>query len=210
MPENHLGAFARRVTYGDVVLPSLYLRAFTQPRPESFARWLEELKARARLVLPRGTGHFGGGFAWLPGRYHPRRAAEELRMARLMADFIRGLVADARRPVIVTGFSQGAILSYAVAALVPELVAAAVPVAGYLPERVEPVGSAKDHRKVSIRAIHGEKDPVLTLARARSSVERLRKSGFDVKLHEHPGVGHTITTEMAAELRATLQALLKK
>jgi phospholipase/carboxylesterase len=177
--------------------------------PEAFWRHLEKLPARARVVLPRGPTPYGRGASWLPGRDSPRRAAEELRAARRVGAFIRGVIGDSRRRVIVTGFSQGAILSYAVAALFPELVAGAVPLAGYLPDQARP-GSAKVNSGVAIRGIHGDRDAVLTVGRARRSVERLRRLGFDVKLHEHPGVGHTITREMVAELNRTLKDLLSR
>ena len=104
-------------------------------RPENFGRVLSSLTTRARLVLPYGLEPYGEGFAWfLPWRDDAELAAGTTRAANRLAAMIDELVQ--RRPTagkpIVTGFSEGGILSFALAVLHPESVRATFPVSGLL------------------------------------------------------------------------------
>ena len=59
-----------------------------------------------------------------------------------------------------------------------------------------------------VRAIHGTEDRVLSVQRARRSVRRLRRRGWDAELSEHDGGGHTVTAAMGRQLHETLAELL--
>ncbi len=175
--------------------------------PEDHFRLVERLPARARVILPRGPRRYGRGFAWLPGQYSAQRSVAELDGARRVAALIRAVAPGQR--VVVTGYSQGAILSYALAALHPELVRAAVPLSGYLPTPVQPTAASANGR-IFLRGLHGRADAVLRLDRARASVERLRKAGFDAALEEYEGVGHEVPPKMLDRLHQLLGALLTR
>jgi len=179
-------------------------------RPESFAGILDGFGPAARIVVPRAPRPWGPGFAWMPGRTHPGRARAEVRSADRIATLIRRLRPGAEaRPVVITGFSQGGIMSFLVAVRHPDLVRGAVPVSGYLPTGVHPARRRDGVRLPPIRAIHGTVDRVLSVRGARASVQRLRDRGWDAELSEHEGVGHTVSDAMLAELHGTLAELLR-
>ena len=124
------------------------------------------------------------------------------------ADRLAALAAHLRarwpqsRAVVITGFSQGGMLSFAVATRHPEAVAAAVPIAGALPQPL-----ALPARLPPVRALHGEADRRIPFAAGQATVEALAARG-DARLQAFPGVGHAIPAPMRAALFATLEALL--
>ena len=175
--------------------------------PESFADLLDGFHVPARVVLPRAPRPWGSGFAWLPGRNSPARGRAERRSTERLAGLLRELTPEGTEGAVVTGFSQGGILSFALAARHPELVRAAVPVSGYLPTSITPRRRAGP--LPPIRALHGTADRVLTVSRARRGAARLRRLGFDVELQEYEGVGHTVTDQMREDLFERLAAALR-
>lgn len=181
-----------------------------RPHPE----WIGGLPVPVRLVLPQAPTPYAGGFAWFaytsadarPGDLaHDIDGATE-QLARAI-DVLR-----ARRPtrglVLVTGFSQGGMLSYALALRHPEQVALAVPIAGFLPEPLWPKQHGRDIRYPPIHALHGDADGRVPIALARSLTAHLARLGFDARLDEQHGVAHAITPMMFEHLRTTLASAL--
>ena len=138
-------------------------------RPENFIRVFDAFPVAARIIAPRGPTQRSRGYSWFPVRL-PVKADDAAMTEGIRASAIR-LAALAqwlsqRRPTIgkpvITGFSQGGILSFAVALHHPDAIAAAVPVAGALPPALSsaaPMPPAT-HRPV-IRALHGASDRVV-------------------------------------------------
>lgn len=153
----------------------------------------------ARVVMPAGPGWLVIGNSWYPvhGDYEDM-VAETRRNADRLAAFTRAMTArypTLGRPV-VTGFSQGAGMSYALAAYHPELFAAAVPVSGALPGSVP----ARDGPPpIKVRALHGAEDAVLPPDWAEHTVAEMRQQGWDVSLRIYPEVTHKIGKEMREE-----------
>ena len=179
-------------------------------RPESYSGLFEGFSAKARFIFPYGDPH-GEGFSWfaVSPRLNPDAvAAGTERAAHRLAAMIAAL--SAARPTvgrpIVTGFSQGGMLSYALAVLHPESVGEAFPVSGLLTPPHWPSTWAVGKTQARIEAFHGDADPVVPIAVDRQGVARLRGVGFSVELHEYPGVVHTVTTEMRRDLHAAIRA----
>ena len=183
--------------------------------PRNFGHLFDEFTEDARLILPRGLDQTpGGGWSWFPFRARDpdvealsrgiASASDELAAA------ITVLVRD-RKTVgkpIVTGFSQGGMLSFALAVRHPELVAFALPVGGWLPPPLVPTTPAgKDAPPV--RAFHGTDDPAVKFEPTRVGVEALKKLGWDVELHAYEGVGHVITPEIHRDLDDALVDALR-
>lgn len=175
-------------------------------RPENFADLFDGFDRPARIILPQAPMPWGSGFAWMPGRTHPKRARREIRSADRVATLVRSLRKGDDERIIVTGFSQGGIMAFALAARHPNLIKGAIPIAGYLPS---PIWPARGSESPPIRAIHGTGDDVLRIGLARRSVRRLQNRGWDATLAEHEGVGHTITVAMQAELFAEIRSFLR-
>jgi len=174
--------------------------------PDAFARLYDGFEAPARVVLPRAPAR-GARASWFALPWEEGEAAFEAgvaaaaaRLAELAEELARERPTRGRP--IVTGFSQGGILAFAVAALRPGSVSGAIPIAGFLPRRLWP--RSRPPEAPPIRALHGERDDLLPVAEARALVDHLRGLGFDVALRTYPGVGHVVTREMLRDYHAAL------
>jgi phospholipase/carboxylesterase len=165
-------------------------------RPE---RWIETygvFPGRAHVVLPRAFDRYGDGFSWFTFRdgmtdaeFGTEVGAAEARLWKAIAA-VRG-----GRKTLVTGFSQGGILSFAIASRHPTEIVRAFPVSGSCPGPLLPKG-----KSAPVTAFHGTEDRVLDLKWDRDAVRAFAEKGNDASLHEYPGVGHTITDEMRRDL----------
>ncbi len=183
-------------------------------RPEHYADLFEGFSGRARFIFPYGEPS-GEGFSWfaISARFNPDAvAAGTERAAHRLAGMIAALAAA--RPTlgrpIVTGFSQGGMLSYALVILHPESVGEAFPVSGLLTPPHWPSTWAAGKTQPRIEAFHGDADPIVPIAVDRQSATRLRAVGFTAELHEYPGVVHTVTAEMRRDLHAALSGAVSR
>ena len=106
-------------------------------------------------------------------------------------------------PLVLGGFSQGAVMTYALAfgrgpAKRP---AAVLPLSGFMPsvDGLELDFTGADGYPVAIA--HGSLDPVIPVDYSRAARDVLADSGADVAYHEGP-YGHTIDPRIIPALRA--------
>jgi phospholipase/carboxylesterase len=176
--------------------------------------WLEgfELHVPLRVIMPQAPIPHYQGFSWFDydvrGNNPPEPLARGIaRAAELLAELL-ALVPAHRATTglpLVAGFSQGGILSYALALRQPDRLRFALPIAGLLPEPLWPV-QAPQGKRPPIRALHGARDAVVPTEGARALTQRLRELGYDAQLEEFAGVGHTISPDMQRRVNALLQA----
>lgn len=164
---------------------------------DRFEEYWRRFPAKIEIALPQGFIPFGKGYSWFD--WPPDDGTgENLAKAIVAAEdkVWAGIAAEAHgRKVFVGGFSQGAVLAYALAARHPEIVYA-FPIAGLLPAQVVP----KDKPAAPIFAMHGTDDHVIEIDLGRAAVEAFRAAGGKAELEELPGVGHEIVPEMRQEL----------
>jgi phospholipase/carboxylesterase len=180
--------------------------------PGGIARLFDGARARVRVVLPRAPVRYGPGWAWFPyraGASSPDALARGVALAARRLARTIALVARERPTVgapALCGFSQGGMLSYAVAVLHGGTVSRAMPLAGFLPAPLVPSGDRAPRRppRVALRARHGDADRVVPIERDRETVRALAALGYDVTLVEEPGVGHVVSDAMTAALHAWL------
>jgi len=178
-------------------------------RPESFVELFDGFSGRARIVVPRPETEYAGGYSWFQLERGSLDSAGPGIAARAdsLAAFLQGLLT--RRPTrgkpIVTGFSQGGALSFAIAARHPDVIAAAVPVAGWLPESVRSGRAAG--ASVAVVAFHGTADARVPVERSREAVDALGRLGFRTRLEEAEGVPHAIPRSVRASLHSALAQL---
>jgi phospholipase/carboxylesterase len=107
---------------------------------------------------------------------------------------------------VLGGFSQGAVMSYALA-LGPARPrpAAVLAFSGFIPS-VEGFDLALAGRAgLAVSISHGTLDPVISVGFGRDARERLTAAGLDVRYRED-SVGHTIAPAAIAQARAVLDA----
>jgi phospholipase/carboxylesterase len=174
-----------------------------------------EIKTPMRLIMPRAPTPYYDGFSWFA--YDPQKRDPELLargIAAAAAQLARAVeLLRVRRPTrgrpVVTGFSQGGMLSYALALHYPELVAFSHPISGTLPEPLWPREKPEGKRFPRIAAMHGDRDQLVPIALTRRLHERLSALGFDNSLREFPGVGHQISAEMEAQTVELLESAVR-
>lgn len=186
-------------------------------RPESLLAMVEACKLPIRVVAPRGPDPAGDGFSWFDVAFGPDGATFDAEGIARSADRLAALIDDLKHtrtipgPVVITGFSQGGILSFAVAVRHPETVGTALPLAGGLPEALVlpdrlPAGSPAGHPV--IHAFHGGADPLLPVGPTRTLVDHLAAAGYTADLTVFEGVEHTVPQAMhAAMCQAVAEAI---
>ncbi|WP_127141978.1 alpha/beta hydrolase [Flagellimonas marinaquae] len=107
--------------------------------------------------------------------------------------------------ITLLGFSQGTILSYAVALSYPEKIKNVVALSGYINERIL-VGDykKKDHSKLNFYVSHGQVDQVIPLEWAEKAPEFLKNLNIDTTYHEFP-VGHGVSQQNFFSFKKWLQ-----
>lgn len=97
--------------------------------------------------------------------------------------------------VTLLGFSQGTILSYAVALSYPEKVKNVIALSGYVNEGILKEGyQDNDHSNLNIYASHGQVDQVIPVEWAQRAPEFLKNMGISHIYEEFP-VGHGVAPQ---------------
>ncbi len=174
--------------------------------PDELVELWRGFPGRAQIVLPQGPIPYGPGFAW----FNWPKGIDEAQMAAEIspseAVLWRAIETTAKgRKVIVMGFSQGAVMSFLLAARHPDDIRLAVPVAGALPSNLQPTT-----KSAPVFAMHGADDDVIPLKWGRAAVEGFRRAGANVELREYAGVKHTISPQMRDEMFKRVAQLIEK
>ena len=177
----------------------------------SFASELPEelfiISAQAPYPLPPyGNAWYAINFDSVQGKFSDDFQAIESRnkIVRFIDEVVENYPVDPDN-ISLLGFSQGTILSYAVALSYPERVKNVVALSGYInPEILEKDYKAKDFSKLAIYASHGTQDQVIPVSWARKSPEILESLGIEHTYSEFP-VGHGVAPQNLMELNAWLK-----
>lgn len=194
-------------------LPMVFVIHGRGDRPRVPGEPFGSLAHPVRLILPRGPMIVGEGFGWLPVRVLEGRTellAAGLRdVAARLARMIDALRAERPTlgPTLVSGFSQGGMLAITLAVRSPGSVGMAFPLAGWLPPPLWPEGPPPPGAP-PIRAMHARDDERIPYGPTLEGYERLRTLGWQLELATYEGVGHSMSDEMNAALRAWLDEAL--
>jgi phospholipase/carboxylesterase len=127
----------------------------------------------------------------------------------LIAKFIDELIDNYEidsSDVTLVGFSQGCILSYAVALSYPEKVQRVVAMSGYFNPEIAIDDFEKNNlNNLKIFASHGTVDQVIPVDWARNSVPKIKELGIEIEYKEYP-VGHGVAPQNFFDFRNWLQA----
>lgn len=135
---------------------------------------------------------------------------EQARASRdIIANFIDELIANYAIDsdnVTLIGFSQGSILSYAVALSYPEKIQRVVAMSGYLNTEIAVDNfAANDFTNLKIFASHGTVDQVIPVEWARKSIPVLEQLRIPVVYKEYP-VGHGVAPQNFFDFKNWLQS----
>lgn len=199
----------------DAQLPMLIAIHGLGDTPENFQHVISDLPVTVRVIIPRGLDPVDDGFSWFPLRARSSDVAGLSKGIASAADRLARLIAELQRSrpttgrPVVTGFSQGGMLSFALAVYHPEVIAMAVPVGGWLPPPLWPSALPERRPLPKIVALHGEADPAVKFIPTREAVEHLEKLGWPAILKPYPEVGHAIPPKMRRELYLQLKHALE-
>ena len=107
--------------------------------------------------------------------------------------------------VHLLGFSQGAILSYALGLTYPKRFTSVIALSGYLNENITQLPQPED--APAIYAAHGSLDEVVPYDWGQRSAELLKQMGFEIQF-ESFSVGHTVEPEGFYKLLEWQNAIL--
>ncbi|MFL9843307.1 alpha/beta hydrolase [Flavobacterium rhizosphaerae] len=177
----------------------------------SFAEQLPDeyfiISVRAPYTLP------GYGFAWYTinfdaGMNKFTDDAQATQSRDLVAAFIDEAIAAYpidKENITLIGFSQGAILSYAVSLTYPEKIVRVAALSGYLHYPIVPENIAAEKSKhLKYFISHGTADQVIPVEWARKAPEFIKELGLQQEYHEYP-VGHGVAPQNFYDLLSWLQ-----
>ena len=173
----------------------------------SFAEQLPEeyfiVSARAPYALPPyGNAWYAINFDADMNKFSDNDQAIESRdlIAKFVDELIEAYPID-KDKVTLIGFSQGSILSYAVALSYPDKIQRVAALSGYLNmDIVAKDFNLKDVSKLNFFISHGTVDQVIPVEWARKAPEFLNNLGLRSEYHEYP-VGHGVAPQNFYDLK---------
>lgn len=168
------------------------------------------LGAPIRVIVPQAPEPLGAGYEWLPvrvgqglvDRLTTSLVARAAQVALMLRELQRTLPTVGRP--LVAGFSQGGMLTFALAVQHSDVVEAAFPLSAWLPPALVPTYRRDDVVFPRIRGMHGTADRVIPPDPTEDAYVLLRERGFDAELVLFDGVGHEMTEAMNEQLHQWL------
>ena len=169
------------------------LFSFAPELPEMYA----VISARApHPMQPFGNAWYALDFTATQGKWSDLDQARESRerIVSFMDEAIEAYNLDAENVTLI-GFSQGTVLSYAVALSYPEKVRNLIALSGYIEKEILVEGfEEKAIKELNIYVSHGQVDQVIPATWAQVSSEKLNELGIEHVFEEYP-VGHGVSPQ---------------
>ena len=210
-----IGAIVRG---GDGALNLVLLHGYGS-RAEDWLQFESRIQVpnNGRMIFPQGPlrGPWSGAHGWwwlnLEGHRSPGQKLPDLSTAtpggikvasRLVRDYLRGV----RGPIVLGGFSQGAMLSAEIAFQTDQELAALVMIGGTTLNEQGWLARLPGRRRLPVFIAHGRSDDVLPFAIAERFARKLEAAGLDVTWVPFDG-GHGIAPVAIEKLNAFLLTL---
>lgn len=169
------------------------LFSFAPELPNEYA----VVSARAPYPMqPFGNAWYALDFMATEGKWSDLDQARESRerIVTFMEEAIAAYGFDAENVTLI-GFSQGTVLSYAVALSYPEKVRNLIALSGYIESGILVEGfEQKPIKDLNIYVSHGQVDQLIPATWAQASSEKLKAWGIDHVFEEYP-VGHGVSPQ---------------
>lgn len=183
--------------------------------------WLQfehkfQVPSNGRMIFPQGLlrGPNGArGWWWLnidghipPGQRYPDFSTASPGGLKVASSLVRKLLVNVPRPIVLGGFSQGAMLSAEIAFQTDQDVAALVMLSGTTVNEAAWAEHFPGRRLMPIFIAHGRQDGVLPFATMERFQERLKATGLNVTWFPFDG-GHDIPDAVVAALNQFLSGI---
>jgi len=179
------------------------LFSFASELPEEFLI----ISAKAPYPMqPFGNAWYAINFDAEKGKWSDNEQAKQSR--DLIANFIDEILAKYSADsdnVTLLGFSQGAILSYAVAFTYPEKIKNVIALSGYINPDLFELKAPETYKNLNFYCSHGSVDQVIPVDWARQTKPFMEQLGVNYKYSEFP-VGHGVAPQNFYEFREWLKA----
>lgn len=178
------------------------LFSFASELPEEFL--IVSAKAPYPLQL-YGNAWYAINFDGDGGKFNDTNQAIESRelILKFIEELIQAYPIDENN-INLLGFSQGAILSYALSLTYPEKIKRVVALSGYIdPEMISGNPEDKNTENLKIYASHGSLDQVIPVSWARKNKDYLTSFGVNFVYEEFP-VGHGVSPQNFFNLKRWL------
>ena len=152
-------------------------------------------------MQPNGNAWYAINFDADKGKWNDNEQAKESR--DLISEFIDEAIKTYpvnKNNISLLGFSQGSILSYAVALTYPEKVKNILALSGYINKDILPQEGTKDYSHLNFYCSHGSVDQVIPVDWARQTAPFLNSLNIKHQYSEFP-VGHGIAPQNFYELK---------
>ena len=195
--------------------PSLVLLHGYGSKADDWLQFEHKLQVpnQGRLVFPQGPlrGPTGArGWWWLnieghvpPGERFPDFSAATPGGIKIASQLVRNLLVKVPGPIVLGGFSQGAMLSAEIAFQTDQELAGLVLIGGTTVNEAAWVERFPGRRNLPIFIAHGRNDGVLPFATMERFQSRIKAAGLDVTWFPYYG-GHNIPDPVIDALNAFL------
>lgn len=176
----------------------------------SFANYLPEEYLIISLRAPLTLGF--GGYAWYSIHFneHQNKWSDDAEAKKAQEIILYNIDYHLEQfklkgqKVSLLGFSQGAILSWAVGLSKPERIDKIIALSGYVNEAIFDYANEKLDQ-LRIFSSHGTQDPTLPIDWARKGISSLEQKGIKIEYNEYPA-GHGINQDNFTDLLSWLKA----
>jgi phospholipase/carboxylesterase len=154
------------------------------------------------VTVPTGQGMVGYG--WFPlsggGELDPTQLTMAgLRLKTFLDQAMETYPIDTKH-LLVMGFSQGGVMAYDLVLKDPGSYTGLVVMSSWLPNQLKPADSlASEHASLPVMVVHGTEDPMIAVARARESRNRLIALGLSPTYREYE-MQHEIRPEALGDI----------
>ena len=152
-------------------------------------------------MIPFGNAWYAINFDAEQGKWNDN--VQAIKSRDLVAAFIDEVVSTYpvdKHNVTLLGFSQGTILSYAVALTYPEKVKNIIALSGYIHQDILPENLDKDYSNLDFYCSHGSVDQVIPVEWARKNSPFLKSLNIKHQYSEFP-VGHGVAAQNFYEFK---------
>lgn len=164
------------------------------------------LKAPYRLE-PYGNAWYAINFDSDKGKWN--NIPQAIESIELVVNFIQNFTNERsvdKSNITLIGFSQGTILSYALALNYPHLVKNIIGLSGYFDqEMVNNLKSSDEYKHINCFASHGTQDQVIPIDWGELSYEKLLQQGINISFKTYP-IGHGVSPQNFYDLKNWLIA----